>query len=113
MVRIKNETTLFKHVTLGDILDHLRATSTGGEAIDVISLQQGMSSWWVEDPRVPEFVTCYEDAQRKARRAGLAILDAWLVALTSRSLIAEKSFSDERPKFKGLPRLDRTWEKWK
>ena len=34
--RIKNETTLFKHVTLRDILDHLGATSTGVEAIEVI-----------------------------------------------------------------------------
>ena len=45
MVCLKNKTTLFKHVKLRDILDHLRATSTGGEAIDVIGLQQGMSSW--------------------------------------------------------------------
>ena len=28
VVRLKNETTLFKHATLRDILDHLRATST-------------------------------------------------------------------------------------
>ena len=39
VVRLKNETTLFKHVTLRDILDRLGATSTGGEAIDVIGLQ--------------------------------------------------------------------------
>ena len=76
--------------------------------IDVIGLQQGMLSWWVEDPRVPEFITCCEEAQRKARRAGLNILDAWIVAVASRSILAEKSFPDERPKFEGLPRLDQT-----
>ena len=38
VVRLKNETTLFKHVTLCNLLDHLGATSTGGEAIDVIGL---------------------------------------------------------------------------
>ena len=63
----KNETTLFKHVTLRDILDHLGATSRGGKAIGVIVLQQGMLSWWVEDPRVPEFITRCKDAHRKAR----------------------------------------------
>ena len=73
VVRLKNETTLFKHVTLCNLLDHLGATRTGGEAIDVIGLQQGMLSWWVEDPRVPEFITCCKEAQRKATRAGLAI----------------------------------------
>ena len=35
VVWLKNETTLFKHVTLRDILDHLGATSTGGKVIDV------------------------------------------------------------------------------
>ena len=103
VVRLKNETTLFKHATLRDILNHLGATSTGGEAIGVIGLQQGMSSWWVKDPRVPEFVTRCKDAQRKARRSGLTISDAWLVALAYRSLLAEKSFPNEQPNFKGLP----------
>ena len=42
VVRLKNETTLFKHVTLRDILDHFGETRTGGEAINLICLQQGM-----------------------------------------------------------------------
>ena len=103
MVRLKNETTLFKHVTLRDILDQLGSTSTEDEAIDVIGIQQGMISWWVEEPRVPEFITYCEDAQRKARRDGLTILDAWLVAVASRYLLSEKIFHGERPKFEGLP----------
>ena len=44
-IRLKNKTTLFKHVTLRNLLDHLGATGTDGEAIGVISLQQGMLSW--------------------------------------------------------------------
>ena len=73
---LKNKTTLFKHVTLHVILNHLGATITEGEAIDVLGLQQGMLSWWVEEPRVLEFITRCEEAQRKARRSGLAIPDA-------------------------------------
>ena len=110
---LKNKTTLFKHVTLRNILDHLGETSTGGKAINVIGLQQGVLSWWVEDLQVPEFITCCKEAQQKARRSGLAISYAWLVAVASRSLLAEKIFPDKRPKFEGLPRLSRTWEKWK
>ena len=64
---------------------------TDGEAINVIGLHQGMLSWWVEDLQVPELITCCEEAQRKATRAGLAILDAWLVAVAFHSLLAEKS----------------------
>ena len=96
VVCLKNETTLSKHVTLRDIPNHLRATSTGGEDIDVIVIQEGVLSWWVEYPRVPDFINRCEDVQRKARRAGLAILDAWIVAVTSRYLLAEKSFPDKR-----------------
>ena len=92
VVRLKDKTTLFKHVTLRNILNHLGATSTDGEAIDVIGLQQGMLSWWVEDPRVPEFITRCEEAQRKATQAGLAISVAWIFNLASRSLLTEKSF---------------------
>ena len=85
----------------------------GGEAINVIGLQQGMLSWWVENPRVLEFVTRFEEAQRKTTRAGLAISDKWLVDVTSRSLLVEKILPGKRPKFEGLPRLERTREKWK
>ena len=109
----KNEITLFEHVTLRNLLDHLGETSTGGEAINVIDLHQGMLSCWVKDLRVPEFIARCEEAQRKATRAVLDISDAWLVAVASRYLLAEKSFPVEQPKLEGLPRLNRTWEKWK
>ena len=45
VVCLKNETTLFKHIALRDILNHLGATSTEGEEIVVIGLQKGMLSW--------------------------------------------------------------------
>ena len=74
VVHLKNVTILFKHVTLRDLLDHLGATSTGGEDINVISLQKMMLSWWVEDLQVPEFITHCEEVQRKATQAVLVIL---------------------------------------
>ena len=96
LVFLKNETTLFKHITLRNILDHLRATSTGCEAIDVIGLQQGMLSWWVKYPRVPEFITRCEEVQRKARRASLAISDVWIVAVAfSPSSQKKKSLTND------------------
>ena len=36
VVCLKNEATIFKHVTLRNLLYHLGATSMGGEVIDVI-----------------------------------------------------------------------------
>ena len=89
MVFLKNETTLFKHITLHNILNHIGATSTGGKAI-LIRLQQGMLSWWFKDPRVPEFITRFKEAQWKARQASLAISYAGFVAVASRSLLTEK-----------------------
>ena len=76
VVCLKNETTLFKHVTLRNIFNHLGATSTEGKEIDVIGIQQGMLSWWFKEARVLEFITRCEEAQRKARQSGLTISDA-------------------------------------
>ena len=90
MVHLKDETTLFKHVTLHNLIDHLGAMSTGGEDINVIGVEQGVLYWWVEDLRVPEFITCCEEAQQKATLSGLAISDKWLVAVAYHSLLAEK-----------------------
>ena len=45
VVRLEDETTLIKHVTLRDILNHLGETSTGGEVTVVIKLLQGILSW--------------------------------------------------------------------
>ena len=61
-----------------------------------------MLSWWVEDQRVPESITFCKEAQRKSRQAGIAVSDAWLVAVVSHSLLAEKIFPDKQPKFEGL-----------
>ena len=57
VVFLRNKTTLYKHVNLRDLLDHLGATRTVREAIDVIVLQHGLFSWWVKDPRVLELIT--------------------------------------------------------
>ena len=99
VVCLKDETTLFKNVTLRNLLDHLGATSTGREAIDVIGVQQGVLYWLVQDPQVPELITRCEEAQQKATRSGIAISEKWLVAVAYHSLLAEKIFPDERPKF--------------
>ena len=76
VVLLKEKTTLFKHVTIHNLLDHLLSRSMCGEDINVIGLQQGMLSWWVEEPRVLEFITRCEEAQRKSRRSSLTISDA-------------------------------------
>ena len=40
-------------------------------------------------------------------------MDAWLVVVASHSLIASKSFLDERPKWNGSPSVKNTWSEWK
>ena len=103
MVCLKNETILYKHVNLRNLPNHLGTTSTGVDVINVIGLQQERLSWWVEDTRVSEFIARCEEAQRKAMQAGLAILDAWIVAVVSRSFLSEKISPYKQLNFKGLP----------
>ena len=40
-------------------------------------------------------------------------MDAWLVVISSHSLLASKSFLDKRPKWDGRPAVKHTWSEWK
>ena len=40
-------------------------------------------------------------------------MDAWLVVISSHSLLASKSFLDKRLKWDGRPAVKNTWSEWK
>ena len=49
-----------------DITDHLAANRGRLENIDVVALQQAMTKWWREDPRVPKYINLLKYGQKKA-----------------------------------------------
>ena len=47
---------------LREFFKRLKGGSGGLEATDIVSLLLANLGWWAEDPRVPEYVNCLEDA---------------------------------------------------
>ena len=54
-----------------------------------------------------------EDAQKKAKRAGMPIADVELVMMASAAVLAALHFPREVDDWEGLPAVDRTWRAWK
>jgi hypothetical protein len=50
-----------------------------------------------------------EDAQKKAKRAGMPIADVELVMMASAAVLATKNFPREVDDWEGLPAVNRTW----
>jgi hypothetical protein len=115
LLPLKSATTFYNKVSLWDMLQHL-ATSTsmaGLEATDIVSLFLDMQAWWEEDPRVPKYINCLEDAQKKAHRAGLPITNKWLVATASKLLLIAASFPTQRAVWDAKLPATKRWPAWK
>ena len=54
-----------------------------------------------------------EDAQKKAKQAGMPIADVELVMMTLAAVLAAQHFPREVDDWEGLPAIDRTWRAWK
>jgi hypothetical protein len=54
-----------------------------------------------------------EDAQKKAKRAGMPIADVELVMMASAAVLVAQHFPREVDDWEGLPAVDRTWRAWK
>ena len=67
------------------------------DAIDVVALLGEIPTYWMADPRVPQYVIKLEEAQRKADGAALPISDDWLAAFATSSLLRANSYLTNRP----------------
>ena len=53
-----------------------------------------------------------EDAQKKAKRAGMPIGDVKLVMMASAAVLAAQHFPREVDDWEGLPAIDHSWRAW-
>ena len=60
------------------IISFLGANSGGLHAIDMISLHTNMHQYYVQADGIPQYIIMLEDAQKKAKRAGMPIANAEL-----------------------------------
>jgi hypothetical protein len=61
----------------------------------------------------PHFIVMMEDAQKKAKRAGMPIADVELVMMASVAVLAAQHFPCEVDNWEGLLAGSHTWQAWK
>ncbi len=110
---LKDAKTLYTKVTAIEIMALLDANSGGLHAIDMISLRTKMTQYYVQADGIPQFIVMMEDAQKKAKRAGMPIADVELVMMASAAVLAAQHFPRKVDDWEGLLDVDRTWRAWK
>ena len=113
LLPLKEEATFYNKVLLREFFARLKGGSSGFKATGIVSLVSTTLGWWADNPRVPEFVNCLEDAQKKSVQAKLPIDEKWLAAIATGSLLAAGSFPKQRPDWDSLPCANNTWAAWK
>jgi len=79
----------------------------------MISLRTNMTQYYVQADGIPQFIVMMEDAQKKAKQAGMPIADVELVMMASAAVLAAHHFPREVDDWEGLPAVNRTWRAWK
>ena len=79
----------------------------------MIALRTNMTQYYVQADGIPQFIVMMEDAQKKAKRAGMPIADVKLVMMALAAVLAAQDFPHEVDDWEGLPAIDRTWRAWK
>jgi hypothetical protein len=110
---LKNADTFYTKVTAIDIMSLLNANSGGLHALNMISLCTDMMQYYVHPDGIPQFVVMMEDAQKKAKRAGMPITNAELVMMSLAAVLAAQHFPHEVDDWEGLPATSRMWQVWK
>ena len=71
--RLRNPDCSYIRVAPRDLPDLLSTHSGGLDRSNIVAMFATMHLWWVEDPRVPEFINRFNDAKKEATWASLPI----------------------------------------
>jgi len=112
---LKDAYTFYTKVSAINIMALLDANSGGLHAVDMISLHTNMMQYYVQVDGIPQFIVMMEDAQKKAKRAGMLIADVELVMMMMAlaAVLAAQHFLHKVDDWEGLPAVDRTWRAWR
>jgi hypothetical protein len=92
---LKDAEMFYTKVMALEIMAHLGANSGGLHAIDMISLHSNMTQYYVQADGIPKLIIMMEDAQKKAKRAGMPIADIKLVMMALAAVLAAQHFPRE------------------
>jgi hypothetical protein len=110
---LKDADTFYTKVTALEIMTFLDTNSGGLHALDMISLRTNMHQYYTQADGIPQYISMLEDAQKKAKRAGMPIADIKLVMMASAAVLSAQHFPREVDNWEGLPSTLRTWAAWK
>ena len=110
---LKDADTFYTKVTALEIISFLDANSGGLHTIDMISLRTNMHQYYVQVDGIPQYIIMLEDAQKKAKRAGMPIADVELVIMALAAVLAAQHFPRKVNDWEGLSSPARTWLVWK
>jgi hypothetical protein len=110
---LKDADTFYTKVTALEIISFLNANSGGLHAINMISLCTNMHQYYVQADGIPQYIIMLEDAQKKAKRAGMPIANIELIMMALAAILAAQHFPREVDDWEGLPSSSRTWAAWK
>jgi hypothetical protein len=68
---------------------------------------------YVQADGIPQFILMMEDAQIKAKQAGMPIANVELVMMALVAILAAQHFPREVDNWEGLPAASCTWQAWK
>jgi hypothetical protein len=89
---LKDANTFYKKVSTLEIMTILDANSGGLHAIDMISLRTNMHQYYMQADIIPQYIIMLEDAQIKAKRAGMPIASIELVMMALAAVLACQYF---------------------
>ncbi len=89
---LKDADTFYTKVTAREIIAFLDANSWGLHAIDMISLCTNMHNYYTQADGIPQYINMLEDAQKKAKQAGMPTADVKLVMIALVAVLATQHF---------------------
>jgi hypothetical protein len=110
---LKGANTFYMKVLAVDVMAFLDANSRGLHAIDMLTLRTNMHGYYTQADGVPQYIIMLEEAQKKAKQAGMPIADIELVMVALAVVLAAMHFPRKVDDWEGLPMLGRTWAAWK
>ncbi len=106
---LKDADLFYTKVTAINIMALLDANSGGLHTVNMITLCTNMNQYYVHVEGIPQYIVMMENAQKKAKRAGMPIADIELVMMASAAVLAAQHFPRKVTNWEGHPGISRTW----
>ena len=104
---LKDADTFYTKVLTIKIMAFLDANSGGLHAANMLTFWTNMHGYYAQANGIPQYIIMLEEAQKKAKRAGMPIADIKLVMMASAAVLPAMHFPREVDDWEGLPALGR------